>query len=773
MSRTVCRNFAGRFAAWAALAFLCAPSPSLAQVEDYADWHHSRGFSLETPFLTGPVTNFPLLLRLDSTAAEVFAGARPGGADLRFRRIASRGGFGNLTDYQLSYQIAHWDSAARKAEIWVLMDSVKPTQGVDLSNFPQGLFMYWGKPDAPARSNPAAVFDTANGFLGVWHLGGSSPTAPRVNAVVGGHSAVPSGSDVATGFAARAGVIGLADTLRGGTGTSAASRADADHFHLGSGYADFSAGATLSLWIKPATPTTTAWNVFMAFGNGAPGDNLTLGRMGNTQNVFGEVYNGTSGAGRTELNDVIRSNEWQQVTFSVQGSQQTVYHNGGQNTVSRTADATIPNVTRNLAYLGRSLWPDPNVAATIDEVRLHKVRRSPDWVRLEYETQKPGSVSLQRYPAIPVAVPTAPVADAQDVPAFTTLSWEGLSLNHYHIQISTDSLFLNPLIDGLVSSPSLPLGPLSGGTYFWRVKGLELLRGTGPWSPTRKFTVAPQSDTVGTPVLVYPPFFAENLAPNIRFSWNHANGAESYHLQVGTHHEFPTMLRNDSGITALTRTVSSGLAFDGQYYWRVRGKNAFGVGPWSVVRVFKTVVSRPPAPLLLSPRDSATGVSTGATFTWATTARAMSYRVQVSLTSDFADLVKNDTTLDTSMTASLSGSRNYFWRVVAKNLTGTSGYSPVFRFTTGAPASLVPNLPDFLSVSTLRVGEETVLRLSLPRAERVTVRWRDLQGRLSAPVREERLPAGSHSLRLSGAPAGIAVLEVGIGPSRRTLLIAP
>ena len=32
--------------------------------------------------------------------------------------------------------------------------------------------MYWGNEDAQDRSNAAAVFDTASGFQGVWHLAG-------------------------------------------------------------------------------------------------------------------------------------------------------------------------------------------------------------------------------------------------------------------------------------------------------------------------------------------------------------------------------------------------------------------------------------------------------------------------------------------------------------------------------------------------------------------------------------------------------------------------
>lgn len=763
-----------KFAAFAAGASLLAPSPARAQTEDYSRWEQIRGFSLTSPpTLRAPVANYPLLFRLDSAHADVFKEAKPGGADLRFRRVDSHGGFDNHTDLQLNYQIVYWDSAARKAEIWVLMDTVKPTEGIDVSNFPRGLLMYWGKPDAPARSNAGAVFDTANGFMSVWHMGGSSPTAARPNAVVGGSAAVPSGSNVASGFPLRQGAIGLADTLRGGTGTNLTARSSDDHFNLGSGYANFNGEATLSLWLKPPVPSTSAWNVYMAFGNGAPGDNLTIGRMGGTDNVFGEVYEGTTGAGRTEFNGVLKSNAWQYVTFAVKGVQQTVYHDG-RDSVSRVASATIPNVTRAMAYLGRSLWADPNPAMAIDEVRLSKVRRSADWVRLDYETQKPGSNALQRYTPVPTPVLTAPAANAPDVPAFTTLTWENQTINRYRVQFSTDSLFLTPIFDSLVSNPILYLGPLPGGTYFWRVRGLELLRGTGPWSATRKFTVRPQPAQVSAPTLVSPAQFATGVGPNSRLTWNHGDGATSYQLQVATTPDFSAKILNDSGITLLFRQ-SSRITFNTAYYWRVRGWNAQGPGPWSEIWAFETVVSTPIAPTLLAPEPFASGLPTrAATLSWNPVSGATSYRVQVSLTPEFTAFVSNDTTVATSRTlGTLSAFTDYYWRVNAKNFRGTSAYSATRKFTTGETTALAPRAAGFDALSLSRVGEDRVVRLVLDRPERVTIRWRDLRGGSSRLVRDERLSAGAHTLRIPGAPGGVGLLEINVGGSLRTLLTAP
>jgi hypothetical protein len=217
------------------------------------------------------------------------------------------------------------------------------------------------------------------------------------------------------------------------------------------------------------------------------------------------------------------------------------------------------------------------------------------------------------------------------------------------------------------------------------------------------------------------------------------------------------------------------LTASAEHYWRVRAKNVHGVSPWSDVRAFTTALSLPEAPNLLAPAAFATGVPAGSpTLSWSAVQGAASYRVQVSLTPDFTGFVSNDTTTATSRTLGiLSGFTDYFWRVNAKNSVGTSAYSTIRRFSTGEPVALLPRSSGSFSISALRVGGETVLRLSLPRADRVTIRWRDLQGRPAVPARDERLPAGSHSLRLPSAPAGVGILEIGIGPFTRTLLVGP
>jgi hypothetical protein len=142
--------------------------------EDYTTWAHMKVLTLSTSStgggagVAGTVTGFPVLVRLTSAQADVFAQSKTGGADLRFRRLPGP---------SLPYQIERWDSAGQSADIWVRLDSVR-------GNASQAFNMYWGKSSAPAASNGAATFDTAGGYQGVWHFAASLNDA-TANAIHG------------------------------------------------------------------------------------------------------------------------------------------------------------------------------------------------------------------------------------------------------------------------------------------------------------------------------------------------------------------------------------------------------------------------------------------------------------------------------------------------------------------------------------------------------------------------------------------------------------
>jgi hypothetical protein len=133
-------------------------SGKVTDIADYSLWKYSKKLFLNTTEnganVSGNVLNFPLLVRL-STSNFDFNQAKSDGSDLRFKKS---------NDSPVAYEIERWDPVKGLAEIWVKVDTV---YGNDSTQF---LTLYWGNSSASTESNSKAVFDTALGFQGVWHL---------------------------------------------------------------------------------------------------------------------------------------------------------------------------------------------------------------------------------------------------------------------------------------------------------------------------------------------------------------------------------------------------------------------------------------------------------------------------------------------------------------------------------------------------------------------------------------------------------------------------
>ena len=225
-----------------AVGVLLAFAPS--QAADYSGWAHSRTIVLNTTASGANVadilTKVPVLVRLTSDEAAIMADAKQGGADIRFSKADST---------PLPYQIDTWEPWG--AAIWVLVDSVKG------NNNTQFIRMYWGNPNAASESNGPAVFDTANGFVGVWHLGNAAGASPRANSVAGAPTAQFRNAPL-TQQPVR-GIIGMADSLSGGAGSNDGNGNEAGvgiHLDMSgptpyAGYADFTGGISYTVWVNP------------------------------------------------------------------------------------------------------------------------------------------------------------------------------------------------------------------------------------------------------------------------------------------------------------------------------------------------------------------------------------------------------------------------------------------------------------------------------------------------------------------------------------------
>ena len=138
------------------------PSESPAATGAYGAWTNHRSIVLNTSAsganVPGTVTNFPVLIRLGSSEASIINASKAGGADIRFSKAD------NTTP--LPYEIEHWSPTS--AAIWVKVDTVRG------NNSTQTIRMHWSNPAANSESNGPAVFDTAQGFVSVWHMNGTT-----------------------------------------------------------------------------------------------------------------------------------------------------------------------------------------------------------------------------------------------------------------------------------------------------------------------------------------------------------------------------------------------------------------------------------------------------------------------------------------------------------------------------------------------------------------------------------------------------------------------
>ncbi len=194
------------------------------------------------------------------------------------------------------------------------------------------------------------------------------------------------------------------------------------------------------------------------------------------------------------------------------------------------------------------------------------------------------------------------------------------------------------------------------------------------------------------PGLLYPDSGATNQQVTVTLRWNASSGATTYHLELATSSTFNSIILDDTTLTDTTRAVSS-LSNKTTYYWRVSSRNSVGESGFSGTRSFATIVAVPSAPVQASPGDNSGGLPVALSLAWHPSTDAASYTLELSTNSGFVPLVDNAALTDTfRLESGLFNKQQYFWRVSAANVAGTSGFSGPWSFTTIVSLPLVPQL---------------------------------------------------------------------------------
>ncbi len=327
-----------------------AGNSSTPELFPYKSWGFSGSlFILTTPdganIATGPAeSNFPLLLRFNSGSFP-FNEAASDGRDIRFA---------NATGTALAYQIEQWDSVTGSAAVWVRIPSIA-------ANERQEIKMYWGKTGVTSESSGTSVFNPANGYASVHHLGETLADA------VGTTSPTNINTTVSNGL------IGRSRTFASGQGIQCGKEITG----LPSGTAPFSTG----VWIRPATTgdDVFGWGLQETQGGKAVMSLMTPPRINVDCNFGAADIRGTA---------AIPLSEWSYVVQTFESNDCRLYVNG-------VLDASTAGGTMNMSKPCRldigGFVPTYGFkyVGDMDELRISSVVRSANWVKLEYENQKP------------------------------------------------------------------------------------------------------------------------------------------------------------------------------------------------------------------------------------------------------------------------------------------------------------------------------------------------------------------------------------------------
>jgi len=326
-------------------------------------WKHALRIGLNTASSGANVseteTGFPVLVRLTQSDID-FSQVQTSGADIRFTKA-------NGTS--LPYEIERWDPVNKLAEVWVKVDTILGNDSA------QSFILYWGASTGSTNqslSDGAAVFDTGNGFAGVWHMNENPITgnASVKDRTVNAYNATPTGSMTSSDVVD--GTIGKALHFNG-----------VDDY-LDAGNVSLSGVYSVGLWVLLDTIANYQRFIFKDSSYTLWYDkdsvSVRMEHMGDSR-----LWRGLLQDGGTRIPMTART--WHYYVATYNGDIITLYQDGDSVSVSKSIGVN-PRINTNPLLLGQA-WNTSFVNGIMDEIRIEKTNRSADWIKLCYMNQRP------------------------------------------------------------------------------------------------------------------------------------------------------------------------------------------------------------------------------------------------------------------------------------------------------------------------------------------------------------------------------------------------
>ena len=366
--------------------------------ENYDNWAFSSKVTINTTSsganVTGDVTNFPLLVRLDKDNFN-FSQAKPDGTDIRFSKSDG---------VHLFYDRERWDANNELAEFWVLVDEITG------NNDTQYINMHWGKPDAPDSSKPEEVYKTSNNFQAVWHLN-EDPSQS-------GDCIIDRTGNSNDGDPAN---MSSADLVNGTIGKGIDFDGSNDYINAGSNSSlDNIQNLTIETWVYPRGWGGNNYGRIVdkadSFldGMGFFLSNYGSGMGTQTFAFIRDRFFDTTVARAS--NYTMSLNAWAHVVVVMNGSSSIkLFHNGSETSYleNKSGSGTLLSEALYDLYIGNSSSstnPRP-FSGIIDELRISNSTRTASWIKLGYQTQRAGQNTVTVNPVAEATIIKDPVTD--------------------------------------------------------------------------------------------------------------------------------------------------------------------------------------------------------------------------------------------------------------------------------------------------------------------------------------------------------------------------
>lgn len=199
-------------------------------------------------------------------------------------------------------------------------------------------------------------------------------------------------------------------------------------------------------------------------------------------------------------------------------------------------------------------------------------------------------------------------------------------------------------------------------------------------------------------ILVSPEDKSKDLDSAVTFTWERADGATKYLIQVSTNKNFDPIVYekviNSGSITSQNTFLNTNTI----YYWRVRSDNHTENGDWSQVWSFTTKDINNYKPNLIAPTNASENIELKPEFKWSEVP-VDKYELIISKLGDFSsDTVLNIFDIaNTSYTpgTEFENSTLYYWRIRGYVGDQAKDWSDIWSFTTAGklPAKPLPMKP--------------------------------------------------------------------------------